>query len=71
VFGQFWDFDRLVQDKVTRRRGDLALDQVLRKHLVIFDHFWNFNSLSKMEHNAKQRSWKLDPFLGSFLGFWG
>jgi hypothetical protein len=50
--------------------GLLSLDQVLRKHLVIFDHIWNFDFLSKMEHNAKWRLWKLDPFLGSFLGFW-
>jgi hypothetical protein len=46
--------------------GLLALNQVLRKHLVIFDHFWNFDNLSNMERNAKQILWKLDPFLRSF-----
>ena len=34
--------------------------------MVIFDHFWDFDILSKMEHNVKQKSWKLDPFLGHF-----
>jgi hypothetical protein len=43
----------------------LALDQVLRdpwSSLTILD----FDSLSKVEHKTKQRSWDLGPFLGPF-----
>jgi hypothetical protein len=39
------------------------------ENLVIFDCFWDFDSLSKMEHNTKQKSWKLDPFLGPLWVF--
>jgi hypothetical protein len=34
--------------------------------LVIFDRFWDFDNFSKMDRNAKRKSWKLDPFLGPF-----
>jgi hypothetical protein len=48
--------------------GLLALDQVLRD-LVKFDLFWDFDSLSKMEHKTKQISLDLDPFWVLF-GIW-
>jgi hypothetical protein len=32
----------------------------------MFDLFWDFDSLSKVERKTKQRSWDLDPFLGPF-----
>jgi hypothetical protein len=35
----------------------------------MFDLFWDFDRLSKAEHNSKQRSWDLAPCLGIF-GFW-
>jgi hypothetical protein len=34
--------------------------------LVIFDCFWDFDNLLKMERNRKRKSWKLDLFLGPF-----
>jgi hypothetical protein len=41
------------------------------EHLVIFDHFWDFDNLSKKVRKAKRRSSNLDPLFGSFLGpFW-
>ena len=35
--------------------------------MVIVDHFWDFDSLSKMECKEKWKLWKLDPFLDPFL----
>jgi hypothetical protein len=32
----------------------------------MFDHFWEFDNLLKMECQTKQRLWNLDPL----LGFW-
>jgi hypothetical protein len=39
------------------------------EHLVIFDRFWDFDSLSKMERQTKWRLQNLGPRLGPFLGF--
>jgi hypothetical protein len=39
------------------------------EHLVIFDHFWDFDSLLKMECQTKRRLHNLNPLLGPFLGF--
>ena len=36
------------------------------EHLVIFNHFWDFDSMLKMERKTKQRSWDLGSFLGIF-----
>jgi hypothetical protein len=36
------------------------------ENLVIFDHFWDFDSLSKMEHHMKKILQNLDPILGPF-----
>jgi hypothetical protein len=36
----------------------------------MFDHFWDFDSLSKIELQMKQRLRNLDPLLGPFLVFW-
>jgi hypothetical protein len=35
----------------------------------MFDHFWDFDSLSKMERQMKQRLQNLDPLLGPFWVF--
>jgi hypothetical protein len=35
----------------------------------MFDLFWDFDRLLKVEHKSKRRSWDLGPFLGIF-GFW-
>jgi hypothetical protein len=35
----------------------------------MFDLFWDFNKLSKVEHKMKWRSWDISAFLG-ILGFW-
>jgi hypothetical protein len=35
----------------------------------MFDHFWDFDNLSKMERQTKQRSRDLDPLLGPLWVF--
>jgi hypothetical protein len=35
----------------------------------MFDQFWDFDSLSKMERQTKQRLRNLGPLLGLFLVF--
>jgi hypothetical protein len=37
--------------------------------LIMFDLFWDFDRLSKVELKSKQRSWDLGPLLGIF-GLW-
>jgi hypothetical protein len=49
--------------------GLLALDQVL-EHLVIFDRFWDFDTLLKMERQDEAEITGSQSTFGPFLGFW-
>jgi hypothetical protein len=59
----------LIVDKGERKEPKCWPLTKFWEHLVIFDHFWDFDNLSKMEHQTKQRLQNLGPLLGPFLGF--